>query len=241
MSSNNNNDVDRQAVKSNAMDALRGMKFMKRKEEAKRIEMLRTTAAVSTLGVSSGNNATSQQQQSNNNNSQQQRQQDSSSSVSQQLSSVNTSNKPRVLSLADLQKLRLAGTVDHTKARRNFSIEDELNNNTSSSTNEEVERLDANVLQESSALDDLVADDGNNDEFGNSAAEDYELEQQQQGQKNNGSNKTKITGRRRERNNNNNNDDGDEDTDSAYPNQRRTELEELEATEEEDAGAFGLI
>ena len=237
MSSNNNNDVDRQAVKSNAMDALRGMKFMKRKEEAKRIEMLRTTAAVSTLGVST-NNSTSQQQQSNNNN-QQQRQTDSSSSVSQQLSSVNTSNKPRVLSLADLQKLRLAGTVDHTKARRNFSIEDDLNNNNSSSTNEEVERLDANVLQQSSALDDLVADDGNNDEFGNSAAEDYELEQQQQqeGQKN--SNKTKITGRRRERNNNNN-DDG-EDTDSAYPNQRRTELEELEATEEEDAGAFGLI
>jgi hypothetical protein len=224
-------DAERQANKNSAIDNLRNMKFMKRKEEAKRIEILRSNAATSVLSTviasssSSSKNQQDEQQSNNNNNNNQQ---------------LKNKNKPKVLSLADLQKMRVLGNIDHTKARRNFSLEDVANSNNSSAfqqqqaekeEQEEVVRLDPNALMRSN--------NNYEDNFGNERAEfDKKREANAKNQTWRSNNNKQESGKRRQRNEQ---QTGQNDDDDEYDPLQVFGDESKDDDVVDDSGAFGMI
>jgi hypothetical protein len=235
-------DAERQANKNSAIDNLRNMKFMKRKEEAKRIEILRSNAATSVLSTviasssSSSKNQQDEQQSNNNNNNNQQ---------------LKNKNKPKVLSLADLQKMRVLGNIDHTKARRNFSLEDVANSNNSSAfqqqqaekeEQEEVVRLDPNALMRSNNNDkeeQEVQNEDYEDNFGNERAEfDKKREANAKNQTWRSNNNKQESGKRRQRNEQ---QTGQNDDDDEYDPLQVFGDESKDDDVVDDSGAFGMI
>lgn len=233
-------DAERQANKNSAIDNLRNMKFMKRKEEAKRIEILCSIAATSVLSnvISSSSTSSSSKNQES---SQNQRTTSSNNSDNTQQQTKNK-NKPKVLSLADLQKMRVLGNIDHTKARRNFSLEDVANDNNSSGVQQqededEVVRLDPNALmmiRNNKKDDNEHENEDYDDTFGNDRAEfDKKREANTKNQTwRNNNNDKKEGGKRRQRNEGVNDDDDEYDPLQVFGGNK---------DEIDDSGAFGMI